>query len=106
MAKKTAKKKITSQWTNRFRTVNGKRKLMQVKKVGKRTLVRVIPKKTKFSKPKLLKRSIVQKAVRNHSIPKDKQRLAMPPGKRRSKSGKIYTEHRVNRSDKSRKNRL
>ena len=106
MAKKTAKKKITSQWTNRFRTVNGKKKLMQVKKVGKRTLVRVIPKKNKFSKPKVLTRSVVQKKVRNHSIPKDRQRLAMPPGKRRSKSGKIYTEHRANRTDINRKKRL
>jgi hypothetical protein len=33
------------------------------------------------------------------SILKDKQRKALPPGKRRSKSGKTYWETRRNRSD-------
>ena len=33
------------------------------------------------------------------SISRDKARRALPPGKRRSKSGKIYYEYRKNRSD-------
>jgi len=31
---------------------------------------------------------------------KDRKRKALPPGKRRSKSGKVYYENRKNRSDK------
>jgi hypothetical protein len=36
----------------------------------------------------------------------DAKRTAKKPGKRMSKSGKVYTERRVNRSDKSRKTKL
>jgi len=33
------------------------------------------------------------------SLPKDKARFALPPGKRVSRTGKIYWETRFNRSD-------
>ncbi len=46
---------------------------------------------------KSLKRRNTQTGTSN--IKRDKVRKAMPPGKRRSKSGKIYYEARKNRSD-------
>lgn len=98
--------KITSVWTERIRKINGRMRKVIVKKIGKRTLVRMPKKKTKYLKPKILKRSIHQKSVKKHDISKDKQRIALPPGKRRSKSGKIYTEHRTNRTDKNPKKKL
>jgi hypothetical protein len=36
----------------------------------------------------------------------DAKRLALAPGRRRSKSGRVYTERRRNRSDRSAKKRL
>lgn len=33
-------------------------------------------------------------------VPKDRKRDALPPGKRISKTGKVYWETRANRSDK------
>lgn len=54
--------------------------------------------KTKFRNPKVLK---VSKKQTGDSVDKyDKLIKALPPGKRRSKSGKIYYETRKNRSDK------
>ena len=48
----------------------------------------------------IIKRSSHQTG-RTHPIP-DKKVQAMPPGKRRSSAGKVYTENRRNRSDRSR----
>lgn len=42
---------------------------------------------------------ITKQTGRIKSIEKDLKRIALPPGKRISKSGKIYYEKRVNRSD-------
>jgi len=96
------KVKITSRWTKRIRKIKGINRSVKVRKVRGKYKIRL----TKYKKPKMLKSSIIQKAVKNHSIKKDKQRLALHPGKRISKRGNIYYEHRVNRSDKSYKRRL
>jgi len=53
---------------------------------------------------RLIKRSSHQTGRTN--VPKDRKVLAMPPGKRRSASGKTYTENRRNRSDKVASRRL
>ncbi len=37
---------------------------------------------------------------------RDKKRTAKKPGKRKSKSGKVYYEYRRNRSDRDRRKRL
>ena len=36
----------------------------------------------------------------------DKKRIALPPGKRISRAGKIYYEYRSNRSDKNRRKKI
>ena len=43
---------------------------------------------------------IVKYQTGSSFIPRDKLLKAMPPGKRRSRSGRIYWETRKNRSDK------
>jgi len=40
------------------------------------------------------------------STGRDKRHLALPPGKRISRNGKIYYEYRSNRSDKNRRKRI
>ncbi|MEM4501551.1 MAG: hypothetical protein QW512_05410 [Thermofilaceae archaeon] len=55
-------------------------------------------KKWKYSKPKVLKIVNYQTGKRS-SLKLDRKRKALPPGKRRSKSGKIYWETRRNRTD-------
>ena len=42
---------------------------------------------------------VTKQTGRIKSIGRDLKRIALPPGKRVSKSGKIYYERRVNRSD-------
>jgi len=44
-------------------------------------------------------KSAKRQAGRSKSIERDKKLKALPPGKRRSRSGKIYYEYRQNRSD-------
>jgi len=65
-------------------------------KVGKRILSR------HNKKPQVVYVKDRQTGVRK-SIKKDRDRKAMPPGKRKSKSGKIYYEYRRNRTDKPKK---
>lgn len=55
-------------------------------------------------KAKLIKRSRYQTGKSNKKV--DQKRTALPPGVRRSKSGKKYTERRKNRSDKNKRKRL
>lgn len=51
-------------------------------------------------KLKSLRQSLsVTKQVGKSSMPRDKARKALPPGKRISKTGKVYYETRKNRSD-------
>jgi len=52
----------------------------------------------KLKGPRVLKKVKYQTGKRK-SIKKDRARKALPPGKRISKSGKIYWETRRNRSD-------
>ena len=52
----------------------------------------------------IVKRSNHQTGRTN--VPKDRKVLAMPPGKRRSASGKTYVENRRNRSDLRKARRL
>jgi len=49
-------------------------------------------------KPKVLK-VVKRQTGERKSLRLDRLRKALPPGKRRSKSGKIYYEYRRNRSD-------
>jgi hypothetical protein len=59
--------------------------------------------KTRFrrgTKPRMLITVHYQTSVKGSSRPKDKQRHALHSGKRKSKTGKIYWETRVNRSDR------
>jgi len=60
--------------------------------------------KKKTSKRRLIKRSKTQTGTT--TIKADRKRKALAPGKRQSATGKVYTETRRNRSDKSRKKRL
>jgi len=53
----------------------------------------------RYAKPVILKVIGKQSGVRK-SISRDRQRKALPPGKRRSRTGRIYWETRKNRSDK------
>ncbi|MHA1865893.1 MAG: hypothetical protein ACTSWZ_05230 [Candidatus Heimdallarchaeaceae archaeon] len=61
-------------------------------KVGKRIVART------RKKPRVVKASKHQTGKRK-SIKLDRKRKAMKPGKRISKSGKVYYEYRRNRSD-------
>jgi hypothetical protein len=54
--------------------------------------------KTKNKRPKVLKSVPYQTGTRE-SVKLDKKRKALPSGKRRSKTGKVYWETRRNRSD-------
>jgi len=54
--------------------------------------------KGKNAKPKVLK--ITQHRRGKTNIKYDEKKKALPPGKRQSKSGKVYYENRRNRSDK------
>ena len=56
------------------------------------------------SKRRLIKRSKTQTGKTTIKI--DRKRKALAPGKRRSATGKTYTETRRNRSDKNRKKKL
>jgi len=63
-------------------------------------------KKGGSKKPKVMGQSAVRGYRSKASISADKQRKAKTPGRRRSKSGNMYTERRVNRSDINRKKGL
>jgi hypothetical protein len=54
----------------------------------------------------LIKRSKGGHQTGRTHVTVDKRRRAMPPGKRRSASGRTYTENRRSRSDRSQKRRL
>lgn len=62
-------------------------------KVGKRII------STHYKKPRVIEISDHQIGKRK-SIKKDRERKALPPGKRMSKTGNIYYEYRRNRTDK------
>ena len=68
-------------------------------KAAKKKIVNKIVKK-KTVKKAAKKKTIKQTGTSNKSY--DKRFSAKPPGKRKSKSGIIYTEKRANRSDKGR----
>jgi len=53
---------------------------------------------TRIVRPVVIKVIRKQSGVRK-SISRDRKRKALPPGKRRSKTGRIYWETRKNRSD-------
>ena len=55
-------------------------------------------KKTKVKKPRVLK-VVKYQTGKRASIKADRLRKALPPGKRVSRSGKVYWETRRNRSD-------
>ena len=61
-------------------------------KIGKRTIkVRKLPK---------VIYAINRQTGKRLSLKRDRSRKALPPGKRISKSGRIYYEYKRNRSDK------
>jgi len=63
---------------------------------------KVLEKPAKKATPVVLKASTRQTGKRK-SLKRDKKRKALPPGKRKSKTGKIYYEYRRNRSDVKKK---
>jgi hypothetical protein len=63
-----------------------------------------IPTRKRKTRKTKLKKSVVLKVVKyqtgkRESLKLDRSRKALPPGKRISKSGKVYWETRRNRSD-------
>ena len=80
------KKKVTKKRVVKKRVVK--------KKATKKRVVKkkATKKKTKYSTPKVIKRTSRQTG-KTHKKP-DAKRSALPPGKRRSKNGNIYTETR------------
>lgn len=62
-------------------------------------------KRKKSTKSGILKRSMGEHQIGHYQkvSSHDRKIQAMPPGKRRSKKGKIYFEARANRSDLTRK---
>jgi hypothetical protein len=68
------------------------------KAAKKKTVNKIVKKKTVKKAAK--KKTIKQTGTSNKAY--DKRFSAKPPGKRKSKSGNIYTEKRANRSDKGR----
>ena len=66
-----------------------------------------MPAKMKASKkPKVMGQLPTKGARSKKAVAADKQRKAKPPGRRRSATGKVYTERRANRSDVNRTKRL
>ena len=63
-------------------------------------------KKKTTTKPKVTGQSATKGYRTKASIAADKARKAKGPGRRRSKSGKTYTERRPNRSDVNRRKGL
>lgn len=59
-------------------------------------------------KPQIVKRGKRQSKPQNksHTKSEDKKRLALPPGKRISKSGNVYYEYREDHSDRNKRTRL
>jgi len=68
------------------------RKTKYLVKVGKWVVARTL------KKPRVIKTVNRQTGTRK-SLSRDRARKALPPGKRISKSGKVYYEYRRNRSD-------
>ena len=66
--------------------------------MAKRRIVRRRPSRKR--RAKVLKADNRQTPKSRKSIKADRKRNALPPGKRLSKNGKEYYEHRQNRSDK------
>tara|TARA_R100001530_G_scaffold133097_1_gene106104 strand:- start:2694 stop:2915 length:222 start_codon:yes stop_codon:yes gene_type:complete len=65
-------------------------------------LTKSIKKKPKTNLSKLQARTIKfssKQSGKLKSLERDLQRLALKPGQRRSKTGKLYWETRINRSD-------
>lgn len=60
-----------------------------------------MPRKRKVSQIR-----VYPKATRRYHVKIDKQIRAKPVGRRKSASGRVYSERRENRSDVSRKRRL
>jgi len=65
----------------------------------KRTTKRKVSVKTK-GRTTIIKIDDYQTPKSRKSLKSDKKRKALPPGRRISKNGNKYTEHRQNRSDK------
>jgi len=72
------------------------------KKIKKKPSPEVVRKTKKSRREDVLYEAEWQHGASN--IPRDVARLAKPPGKRISRSGKVYYEYRRNRSD--RRNRI
>ncbi len=103
MKKKTTKRRVTKKRVVKRKAT--KKRVVKRKAIKKRVVKRkATKKKTKFSRPKVIKRTNRQTG-KTHKKP-DSKRTALPPGKRRSKNGNIYTETRKNRSDRNKKTKL
>ena len=76
-----------------------KRRTAKRKTRAKKKVRRTVGRKRKGRK----KSQMHQTMVKRHNPSLDRKRKAKKPGKRVSKSGKVYYEYRINRSDMSRR---
>lgn len=83
-----AKKKLTLTAALKKKGVT-KADIVRVNKVGKTISIEVTPQRKKGT-----------------STETDKRRQALPPGKRLTPSGSVYSERRKNRSDKNRRKKI
>jgi hypothetical protein len=76
--------------------------MVKTKTIKKTTIKKVVKRiyKPKTTKARIISVDKYQTPKSRKSIKSDRKRSALPPGRRISKSGKKYTEHRQNRSDK------
>jgi len=64
------------------------------------TVRRAVRRRKSSPKPKVLKRGRIKRVKQSKMGRRlDKRRKALPPGKRRSKSGRVYYERRSNHAD-------
>jgi len=76
------------------------RAILSIKKLVKKA-------KLKYKTPKIIKKGRIKQIKQTErGIKQDRKKKALPPGVRRSKSGKVYREYRSNRSDEDMKRRL
>jgi len=98
MAKrKTTKRKVRVKKRRVVKKIKRKVKVKKRRIVRRKTVTRKTAKKKKLPKVLIARKRQTQRNKGNRKI--DSKRPAMEPGKRISKTGRIYYEYRRNRSD-------
>jgi hypothetical protein len=73
-------------------------KLLGLSASRRKSAKKTVKKKRKLRKPRVLK-AVDYQTGKRASLKLDRKRKALPPGKRISRTGKVYWETRRNRSD-------